>query len=121
LNGDRPGAAGAAQPGDVGAGTHVDSGFGERGGDHLADERLHPGQEALAARQQGDRGAQAVPGAGHLHADTAGADDGQPCGHVMGVGGRAVGPRARLGDARQVGDGRSAAGADGDGVPGREL
>ena len=59
--------------------------------------------------QQGDRGTQALPRAGHFHADPAADDDGQPSGHGAGAGGVPVGPRSRLGQAGQFGQGRCAA------------
>ena len=40
-------------------------------GREFPDERLHPGQQAISLGQQGDRGAQALPSAGHLHPDPA--------------------------------------------------
>ena len=90
----------------------------ERAGDQFPGERLHPGQQAVGLGQQGDRGAQAGPGAGHLHPDPAAADDGQPSRHGVGAGGLPVGPGPRLGQAGQFGQGRPAAGADHHRVPG---
>ena len=58
--------------------------------------------------QQGDRGTQARR-AGHFHADPAADDDGQPSGHGAGAGGVPVGPRSRLGQAGQFGQGRCTA------------
>ena len=115
---DRPGPARTAHPGDRDADPHVYPGLGQRATDQFPGERFHPGQQAVRLGQQRDRGAQALPGAGHLHPDPAAADDGQPTRHGAGVGGLPVGPRARLGQPGQLGQGRAAAGADHDGMPG---
>ena len=115
---DRPGAARTAYRGDGDADPHVHPGLGQAATDELPGERLHPGQQAVGLGQQRDLSAQALPGAGHLDPDPAAADDGQPARHGAGVGGLPVGPRARLGQPGQLGQGRAAAGADHDGLPG---
>jgi hypothetical protein len=88
-------------------------------GDRVADEPLHPGQQR-AAGQQGDLGAEALPQGGHFHAHPSTADDGEPAGHVAGVGALTVGPRTGFLDAWYVGQYGAAAGGDGDRVAGVE-
>ena len=112
-----------AVPGDRGhgvAGAHVRARLGQRLGDQLAGEGLHAGQQALAADQQGDLGAEGLPGGGHLGGDHTAADHDQPAGHGVCAGGLAAGPRLDLGEPGQVGEEGAGAGAHGDRVPGGE-
>jgi hypothetical protein len=67
--GDRPGAARAAYPGDGDADPHVHPGPVQSPADQFTGEGLHPRQQAVVLGQQGDRGAQALPGAGHFYPD----------------------------------------------------
>lgn len=119
AQGDRTCRFGAAQPGHRDADAYVRARLGEPLGDRVADEPLHPGQQR-AAGQQGDLGAEALPQGGHFHAHPAAADDGEPAGYVAVVGALAVGPGAGFLDTRHVGQYGSAAGGDGDRVPGGE-
>ncbi len=91
----------------------VDPGLGEAVGDEFPGERLHARQHAGAAHQQGDLAAQRPPGGGHLDGDHAAADDREPARHPPGGGGLTAGPRPRVRQPRQVGQGRAGAGADG--------
>jgi hypothetical protein len=61
-----------------------------------------------------------VPGRGHLNADGSAPDHGKPLGYLAAVGGVAIGPWPGFGDARQVGQRGTAAGAHADRVPRRE-
>ncbi|MGX1248276.1 thioredoxin [Streptomyces ambofaciens] len=109
--------AGDGLDGDAGAEVHA--GLGERLGDQLPGERLHPREQAaVAAHQHRDPGAEGLPGGGHLDGDDSAADDDQAAGRGLGAGGLAAGPGAHLGESGQRGQGGGAAGADGDGVPG---
>lgn len=114
---------GAVLPGhrpDRGAGADVDAGLGERLGDQFAGERLHAVEQALAAHEEGDPGAEGLPGRGHLGGDHSPADDDQPARRGLGAGGLAAGPGLDRVESGQAGQHGAGAGADGDGVPGGE-
>lgn len=99
---------------------HVDAGLGERVGDQFAGEGLHAGQEALAAHEEGDAGAEGLPGGGHLDGDDPAADHDEPAGRGLGAGGLAAGPRLDLVESGHVRQKGAGAGADRHGMPGRE-
>lgn len=117
--GDRSGGVGAAQGRHPHSDPYIRACPGQTACDELAREGFHPGQQG-AAGEQGDLGAEALPEGGHLDADPAAADNGEPGGDGAGVGAVPVRPGASFVDARDVGQHRAAAGGDGHGVPGRE-
>lgn len=120
FHGDRAVATRTAYGGGRDARTDLRSGLGQRLGDQLPGERLHPGQQAIAAYEHGDLRTERVPDGGHLHTDDSPADHDEPAGDLLGARRLAARPRAGVLDAGEVGDHGPAARADGDGVPGGE-
>src|SRR5690606_13042382 len=87
VGADDDGAVLAPDGGHGRPGADVGAGRGERLGDQFPGERLHAGQQALAADQDGDAGAEPLPGGGHLGGDDTAADHDEPSGHGLGAGG----------------------------------
>lgn len=108
----------ARDRGHRGAGAHVRARLRQGLGHQLPGEGLHAGQQALAADQEGDLGAEGLPGRGHLGGDHAAAHHDQPSGHLVRAGGLAARPGFDLCEPRQIGELGARAGADGDRVPG---
>jgi thioredoxin 1 len=114
------GGALARHRGHRGAGADVRARLLQRLGDQLTGEGLHAGQQSLAADEDGDLGAERLPGRGHLDGDDTAPHHDEPARHLVRAGGLTAGPGPDLVEPRQVGEQGAGAGADGDRVPGRE-